>query len=126
MSTQVALAALADTVTAYDFAYLITIGDQGHSHVVAVSPLVHAESITVAKPGRRSRANTEQNTQVTLVWPPPEPAGYSLIVDGIAHHGAEHLIITPERAVLHRPAPPSSEQPGGAGCGSDCIELPTS
>lgn len=121
-----ALTALANTVATYGFAYLITVGDDHRSHVVAASPDVRAERITVSEPGRRSSANAQQNAHVTLVWPPPDRAGYSLIVDGVARIEADLFLITPERAVLHRPAPQTAamHDGGAGGCGSDCVELP--
>jgi hypothetical protein len=60
--------------------------------------------------------------QVSLLWPPAEPGGYSLMADGAAGPGqAGTLIVTVTRAVLHRrgPAPAGST----ASCGSDCIPL---
>ncbi len=126
MSTEVALAALADTVATYGFAYLITVGEGDHAHVVAVSPEVGDDHISVAEPGRRSSANALSHAGVTLVWPPPDEGGYSLIVDGTASIDGEHMAITASRAVLHRPAPQDAPAAPSAGssCDSDCVELP--
>jgi hypothetical protein len=60
---------------------------------------------------------------VSLLWPPAEPGGYSLIVDGTAAAGVREgrLAVTPTRAVLHRPA----SAPGDArpGCSADCVPI---
>ncbi len=64
-----------------------------------------------ARVGRTTRANCVQRPAVTLLWPPAEPGGHSLIVDGEARlDGDEHVIVTAVSAVLHRPAP---ESPSG-------------
>jgi hypothetical protein len=63
-----------------------------------------------------------------LLWPPREPGGYSLIVDGRAEvtdaddsdDGTARLLVVPTRALLHRNADPST--PGSAtGCLHDCV-----
>ncbi|PRC51529.1 hypothetical protein C6A85_63615, partial [Mycobacterium sp. ITM-2017-0098] len=54
----------------------------------------------------------------TLVWPPREPGGYTLIVDGAASASGDGLSIQPTGAVLHRPATPGT--PTASGCGDDC------
>jgi len=69
---------------------------------------------------------------VSFLWPPNEPGGYSLIVDGeiavaaAVGDGDAHGIVTATKAVLHRPAP--VEGADDAACGSDClkIEIPES
>jgi hypothetical protein len=45
-----------------------------------------------------------QHPDVTLVWPPSKPGGYTLIVDGRGELEGDALTIVPDRAVLHRPA----------------------
>ncbi len=57
--------------------------------------------------GGRSRTNAQARSAVTLVWPPLETDGYSLIVDGDASIDGETVVIRPTGAVLHRPARPS-------------------
>jgi hypothetical protein len=77
--------------------------------------------------GGRTRQNVERRSVVTLLWPPSEPDGYSLIVDGRAeladsNDGAAQLRVIPTRALLHRNADP--ETPGSAkGHLHDCIVL---
>jgi hypothetical protein len=90
--------------------------------------------------GRRTLANVTDRPQVTLLWPPVDPADYSLIVDGTAQLDGEVLLIDPSRAVLHRAAPPAGAaaasgasragtsgdagQTAAAACVSDCVEVP--
>jgi hypothetical protein len=121
MSIEVGPHELADTARRYAFAYLLTVGDGDRAHVVAVTPSVDGDLLLVPRPGRRTTRNLVARPAVTLVWPPAEPAGYTLIVDGAAEQRADVVAVRPTRAVLHRAAPPA-ESPG-AGCASDCVEL---
>lgn len=105
MSIEVALSALADTVARYRFAYLLTVGELGPPHAVAVTPRVDSGVLEVSGTGRRTRENVQTRPDVTLVWPPTSAETFSLIVDGQAAVRGEALRITPLRAVLHRPAP---------------------
>jgi hypothetical protein len=61
---------------------------------------------------------------VSLLYPIRSGADYSLIVDGtaavISHDDGHRLMITPTKAVLHRPAP--APDPSSA-CGADCVPL---
>jgi hypothetical protein len=105
VSIPVDVADLADAVAEQArFAYLLTVSDDGHAHVVAITPVVANETIT-CEAGDRTCANARSRDVVTLVWPPGEPDGYSLIVDGAASVEGSRIAITPERAVRHRPAP---------------------
>ena len=123
MSINVSLQHLADTLTRYHFAYLLTIGDNQRAHVVAVHPTRANDTLLIANAGRKTHANLTAQPLVTLVWPPTNPSDYSLIVDGVASMHDDKLAITPTRAVLHRPAPPQTTATD-RGCQSDCIELP--
>lgn len=105
MSIEVAPEQLAKTLERYGFAYLITVSVEARSHVVAVSPTLSNGVLTVVDLGRRTRMNAEAHPSVTLVWPPTEPGGYSLIVDGDAALNGAGLELSASRAVLHRPAP---------------------
>lgn len=123
MSIDVSLRLLVDTLTRYHFAYLSTVGDNQCAHVVAVYPTLANDTLVVEHPGRKTHANLAARSSVTLVWPPTDPNDYSLIVDGVGSLRDSKLVITPTRAVLHRPAPPRTTTTGH-GCKSDCIELP--
>ena len=105
MSIEVQLSVLADTAARYRFAYLLTVGELGPPHAVAVTPHFEAGMLAVSAIGRRTRKNVQTRPDVTLVWPPTSAETFSLIVDGRAVIHGEELRITALRAVLHRPAP---------------------
>lgn len=125
MSIPVELDGLSAAASKHHFGYLITLGDHGRSHVVAVQPRVTGSTVVIGGLGHRSLANTDTHRHVTVLWPPSEPGGYSLIVDGEAEAGADagSISISPTRAVLHRPAP-APEDTADEACGHDCVELP--
>lgn len=120
---KVDLKALADALADYPYAYLITVDDGYRVHTVTVEPQLREAALDVGLIGGRTRNNLAQRTDVTLLWPPAEPGGYSLIVDGTAEvteAGAEtaRLTVVPTRALLHRDA----DSPDAAkGCLHDCV-----
>jgi hypothetical protein len=122
MSIPVELQSLANVIMRYRFAYLMTTSDKGAPHAVQVAVVLQGNDLVVNRIGRRTRANALARPAVGLVWPPQSEADYSLIVDGQAAEVGESLRITPTRAVLHRPSPPSMSDVSGS-CGSDCVEL---
>jgi hypothetical protein len=70
--------------------------------------------------GSRTLANARARPRVTLLWPPRDRDGYSLIVDALVTDAADSAVrLRPTRAVLHRPA----VAPTGPGCTADCIPL---
>lgn len=104
--------------------YLLSVDDAGRAHAVATEAWWEGGALVV-KLGRRSAANLAARPLVSLLWPPCEVGGYSLIVDGTAAlEGAGDSLrarIEPTRGVLHRPARPAAElRPG---CGADCVPL---
>ena len=121
MSIAVDIAGLADAVAQFNLAYLLTVGTDGRAHAIASRPQLAEGRFTLTGLGRRSRGNVGQRPAVTLLWPPRDADGYSLIVDGDATLVDDVLTITPTRAVLHRPGP--SPDPNSS-CTSDCMELP--
>ncbi|BCZ21074.1 hypothetical protein MYSE111917_18620 [Mycobacterium senriense] len=120
---KVDLKALADALADYPYAYLITVDDGYRVHTVTVEPQLREATLDVGLIGGRTRNNLAQRADVTLLWPPAEPGGYSLIVDGTAEvteAGAEtaRLTVVPTRALLHRDA----DSPDAAkGCLHDCV-----
>jgi hypothetical protein len=105
VSIVVALDDLAGEVAAREWCYLISTRTDGRPHAVAVRP--EMDGVIVVGVGNSTRANVSERPLVTLVWPPVEPDGYSLIVDGTVNvTDADHntVTITPTWAVLHRPA----------------------
>jgi hypothetical protein len=122
MSIPVDLTELARVLERFDYAYLTTTDAECRAHVVAVSPVVEQGCLKIADVGRRSMANATARPNVTLVWPPADRSGHSLIVDATCiATGQAAVSAVPTRAVLHRSAPPSAVPTGG--CGSDCIEV---
>jgi hypothetical protein len=125
---------LAAALTDYPFAYLITVGDDYRVHTVTVEPRLRdlpdgpdgpGAIVDVGLIGGRTRTNLAQRGDVTLLWPPPEPGGYSLIVDGsaqVSDAGADtaRLGVVPTRALLHRDADPDSPE-AAKGCLHDCV-----
>ena len=116
MSVKVELRELAERLAEFGFAYLITVGEDRRAHLVAATPALDGDHLVVDGLGRHSTTNAAANHDVTLVWPPTNAGGYSLIVDGTATAGDTSITVRPTRAVLHRPAP----GPDGSPCGSDC------
>jgi hypothetical protein len=118
---------LADALDGYRFAYLVTVDDEYRVHTVTVEPELHEGVMDVGLVGGRTRKNAESRSAVTLLWPPSEPGGYSLIVDGRAEvqtadtdDNTAALRVVPTRALLHRNADPNT--PGSAkGCLHDCM-----
>jgi hypothetical protein len=140
---KVDLARLAATLTDYPFAYLITVDDGYRVHTVTVEPeLRHLPDgpagpegpegtegpgaiLDVGLIGGHTRKNLAHRSDVTLLWPPREPGGYSLIVDGRAEttdaaDETAQLGVVPTRALLHREADPDSPK-AAKGCQHDCV-----
>lgn len=123
MSIRVEPSELAERLRGYGWAYLATVGTEPRAHLVAVHPVLVDGVLRVPDLGRTSRRNAGLQPELSLVWPPTDPDGYSLIVDGAGVLDGDELLVTPTRAVLHRPAP-AAPDPGDGRCASDCVELP--
>jgi hypothetical protein len=121
MSVKVDLDQLADTLADFTFAYLITVGDDYRAHTVAVQPVFVDGVLDAGAIGKTTRSNAEAHADVTVVWPPREPGGYTLIVDGHGQPADDGLKVVPSRAVLHRPAAPGVAT--NPGCIHDCVPL---
>lgn len=111
---------LARVVAEYSFAYLMTVTSDGRPHAVAVQPRPAGGVLHVDELGNRSLSNARERPRVSLVWPPAGIDGYSLIVDGEAQVDGGGLVLTPTRAVRHRPHGDGS---GVTGCDSDCLPI---
>lgn len=136
MSVKVDLTELAGQLDSYGFAYLMTVSDELRAHVVAVRPVLAEGRLEVEGLGRGTRGNLVARPNISLVWPPPEPGGYSLIVDGVAEVTEAGAVVVPGHAVLHRPADHAGGQAdqsdagaagagvtGTTGCGNDCVPI---
>lgn len=119
MSEKVELGQLGNRLQDFDVAYLVTVGDDGRVHVLSVWPELGAAGLVVDGCGRHSQENATTHPDVTLVWPPAQSGGYSLIVDGSATVDGETITVAPTKAILHRPA----AGPDGRRAGSDCADI---
>ena len=126
MSVKVDLGELGQHLQRHPFAYLLTVGEDLRAHAVAVTPSLEEGGLLMTGLGRRTSDNIAARPDVSLVWPPYEPGGYSLIVDGRATVIDETARVEPGHAVLHRPADHASageDATGGTACGNDCVPL---
>jgi hypothetical protein len=102
MSVVVDLADLPERLTEYDRGYLLSSRD-GSVKAVSVRAAATGGVLRVPTPGRGSVANVGANPQVTLLFPPLESPGMTLLVDGTATADGDDVVITPTGAVLHKP-----------------------
>jgi len=121
MSVKVDLGQLTGALADFTFAYLVTVDDGYRAHAVAVEPVLADGIFDVGSIGNSTRGNLAQHDCVTLVWPPREPGGYTLIVDGRGEPTDSTLKIVPSRAVLHRRAAAGAVTKPG--CKDDCVRL---
>jgi hypothetical protein len=134
---KVDLERLAAALPDYPFAYLITVDDGYRAHTVTVEPALRdlpdgpdgpRAIVDVGLIGGHTRKNLAHRSDVTLLWPPREPGGYSLIVDGRAEANSDadfddetaRFGVVPTRALLHREADPDSPT-AAKGCKHDCV-----
>ncbi|WNG88300.1 pyridoxamine 5'-phosphate oxidase family protein [Mycobacterium sp. ITM-2016-00317] len=106
MSVKVDLDRLGEALGDFSFAYLITVGDDYRTHTVAVDPVLADGTLVIGAVGNSTRRNASAHPEVTLVWPPSTPGGYTLILDGTARVTGDEVSVRPSSAVLHRPATP--------------------
>src|SRR6516165_9315068 len=100
---------LAEAVAQYGRdAYLLTIANDGpHTSFVSVDLKGNVIACAIGKSAAR---NIASKPNVSLFWPPKEPGGYGLVVNGIATEqrapsGVTTAEITLTKSVLHRPGP---------------------
>jgi hypothetical protein len=124
MSVKVDVSRLAETVRDYGFAYLLTVTDDERTHAVAVTPaMIGAHLMFSDGLGRRTRANLSARPDVTLLWPPRDAGGYTLIADGRVTVADDVATFVADNAVLHRPADHGSGAAGSTDCDNDCVPL---
>jgi hypothetical protein len=107
MSIAVPLDELEAKLAEFPWGYLVTVRDDGRPQSLAV-PARMVDGALVATVGQRAAQNATARPNVTLLFPGPTGADYSLIVDGDAAVDGDQVTITPTWAVLHRPALPHS------------------
>ena len=122
MSIPVDVADLARALEDFGAGYLLTTKG-GNVKVVTVEPTVADGVVLVESPGRGTLANLADNPAVTLVFPPLESRGFTLLVDGTAEVSGDDVRVTPTGAVLHRPASHADGPPAPDGCGNDCAPV---
>ena len=122
MSVKVDLDKLADALADFSFGYLITVGDDFRAHTVAVEPVLTDGVFDVGQMGSGTRRNAGERPDVTVIWPPAEPGGYTLIVDGRAEVAGDGVTVRPTKAILHRRATSESVATSPDGL-HDCLPL---
>ncbi|MEQ6900496.1 pyridoxamine 5'-phosphate oxidase [Nocardioides sp. YIM 152588] len=126
MSIVVDLDDLARALGEHDYGYLLTTAaspDAPSVKVVTVEPALVDDTLRIAAAGRGSARNIAANEVVTLAFPPRAYQGYTLIVDGTATAADGDVVITPTKAVLHRPADHADGPVPDDGCGHDCAPV---
>lgn len=101
MSVLVDLADIPARLAEFDRGYLLTSKD-GLVKAVSARALPEDDRLRVTAPGRGSVANVTANAEVTLLFPPLDDAGMTLLVDGTATAEGDDVVITPTGAVLHK------------------------
>ncbi len=114
---------LAGALVDFGAGYLLTVSTEGRVKAVTVEPTATDTELVIDGVSKGSARNIAENAHVTVVFPPREHHGFSLIVDGTATVGDEAIRVVPEAAVLHRPAShadgPLPAQAADS-CGNDC------
>jgi hypothetical protein len=106
VSVAVPLDELAAEVERRGPGYLLTVGDDQRTRIAALDIRARGGVLVATGTGPGAQANLVARPDVTLLWPPVDHGGMSLIVDGRARLDGELVVITPTWAVLHRTAPP--------------------
>lgn len=104
MSIIVGIPELAEAVAHRPWGYLLTVGPDLRVHALAVATGFEGGLFEITA-GRSTCANAAERPEVTVVFPPLEDGGMSLIVDGTAEVEGTTVRVTPTGAVLHRAAP---------------------
>jgi len=100
-------------------AFLLTVSDDARPHAVRCPVRWEGDRLAV-EVGKRSAANAAARPGVSLLIPARTANDYSLIVDGTAAVAEQVVLITPTKAVLHRPA--AAPDPASS-CGADCVPV---
>jgi len=119
MSIPVDVGDLARALDDFGVGYLLS-SAEGRVKAVTVEPVASDGVLRIVGPGRGSVANVSANPHVTVLLPPLQQRGYTLLVDGTAVREGDDLVVTPTSAVLHRPASHGDGEASHEGCGHDC------
>jgi hypothetical protein len=116
---------LSEAVTQYgNDAYLLTVGNTG-PHASNVSIELRGNTIDCAV-GPSAAKNIASDPRVSLLWPPIEPGGYAMILNGTATgtlqpNGVTRAKIKLTKSLLHRPGLKPAD--GDGPCASDCKRI---
>jgi hypothetical protein len=103
--------------------YLLTASGDGRVKAVTVEPTL-VDGVLRCPASRGSAANLAGRPAATLLFPPVEVHGHTLLVDGTAAADDQGIAFTPESAVLHRPASHAEgATTSGSDCGNDCAPI---
>jgi len=120
VSVPVALDRLREEVARFGtHPFILTVSDSGRPHAVSATMAWDGDDL-IAGCGRSTASFASARPDISLLWPPVEPGGYSLIVDGTAEVTDQQVRLHPAKAVLHRSAP--SPDPLSS-CSSDCVPI---
>ncbi len=106
-------------------AYVLTVRDDATPHIAHLAMRLDGDVLRCGA-SRSAAANVAQRPTISVLWPPYEPGGYSMIVDAVARtaDGADglELELRPTNGVLHRPATPATPATN-PNYSSDCAPL---
>jgi hypothetical protein len=120
VSVPVALDRLRDEVARYGpHPFILTVSGDGRPHAVSATVAWDGDDL-IGGCGRSTASNAGARPEISMLWPPVEAGGYSLIVDGVAAVDDQQIRLRPAKAVLHRSAP--SPDPLSS-CTSDCVTI---
>jgi hypothetical protein len=122
MSIPVPVDRLAEQLRDRPVGYLLTADTEGRVKAVTVEPTL-ADGALLCSHSRGTAANLARNPVATLLFPPTEHHGYTLLVDGEAEAGEDGIVVRPGSAVLHRPATHADGPVAADGCGHDCAPV---
>ncbi len=109
-------------------AYVLTVRDDATPHIAHLAMRLDGDVLRCGA-SRSAAANVAQRPSISVLWPPYEPGGHSMIVDAVARtvDGADglELELRPTNGVLHRPATPATPATN-PNCNSDCAPLSSS
>ena len=105
-------------------AYVLTVTGDGRPHAVYLDVTWEGGRLVASGIGTTTAANATARPNVSLLFPVGAAADYTLFVDGPATveggGDARRLVVTPTRAVFHRPGAPRDP---ASSCTSDCMPI---
>lgn len=114
-----------DRCTTQPYLLTVTAKNRPHCSVATVTWDDATGRVEASAPHNWPASSAAGLRSVTVLWPPAEPGGYSLIVDGdadcVERGDGVVLSIAVARAVLHRRGMPLADST--TSCGSDCIPI---